>query len=142
MKKMNNKEYEEFLRSGTRTAHISTVNSDSTPHVVPVWFELDGNDIVFTTGGDSVKAQNLKRNHNVCLSIDDPHPPYAFIKIEGRASISDDPGEMLKWATMIGGRYMGMENAEIFGKRNSVLGEILVRITPERISAYKDIAGW
>lgn len=142
MKKMNNRKYKEFLRSGTKTAHISTVNRDNTPHVVPVWFELDGDDIVLTTGGDTVKARNLKRNPNICLSVDDPNPPYAYVKIDGKATISEDPDEMLKWATRIGGRYMGAESAEIFGKRNAVPGEILVRITPERISAYSEIAGW
>lgn len=142
MEKMSREEYLDFLRSGTRTAHIATVNSDGRPHVVPVWFDLDGDVIVFSTGGDSVKARNFRRDARVCISVDDPIPPYAFVKIEGNVTISEDSGEMLYWTTRIGGRYMGKENAEIYGRRNAVEGEILVRVQPEKITAFKDIAGW
>jgi hypothetical protein len=37
---------------------------------------------------------------------------------------------------------MGKNNAEAYGRRNSVEGEVLVRIKPTRIIAEKDIAGW
>jgi hypothetical protein len=37
---------------------------------------------------------------------------------------------------------MGKEVAELYGKRNSTEGEVLVRIRPTRIIAEKDIAGW
>jgi len=142
MEKMSREEYLDFLQSGTRTAHIATVNSDWSPHVVPVWFDLDGDVIVFSTGGDSIKAKNFRRDARVCISVDDPVPPYAFVKIEGNITISEDPGEMLYWTTRIGGRYMGKENAEIYGRRNAVEGEILIRVLPEKITAFKDIAGW
>lgn len=142
MEKMARDEYLDFLKSGNRTAHIATVNSDGSPHVVPVWFDLDGDAIVFSTGGESVKAKNFRRDSRVCISVDDPVPPYAFVKIEGNIIISEDPGEMLYWTTRIGGRYMGKENAETYGRRNAVDGEILVRVLPEKITAFKDIAGW
>jgi hypothetical protein len=37
---------------------------------------------------------------------------------------------------------MGADQAEAFGKRNAVPGELLVRITPTKIIAWKDIADW
>ncbi len=142
MKKMDRKEYMDFLKEGTRTAHIATTNSDGSPHVVPVWFDLDGETIVFSTGRESVKARNFRRDPRVCICVDDPTPPYAFVKIVGAVSMSDDLEEMLYWTTRIGGRYMGEENAEMFGKRNAVPGEILVRVIPSSVTACKDVAGW
>ena len=50
--------------------------------------------------------------------------------------------ELLKWATKIAQRYMGKDNAEAFGRRNSTQGEVLVRIKPTRIIAEKYIADW
>jgi hypothetical protein len=47
---------------------------------------------------------------------------------------------MLVWATRIGGRYMGQENADAFGRRNAAPEERLVRVTPTRIVAKADIA--
>ena len=50
--------------------------------------------------------------------------------------------EVLKWATKIAERYMGKKNAEVYGRRNSGEGAVLVRIKPTRIIGEKDIAGW
>jgi hypothetical protein len=50
--------------------------------------------------------------------------------------------ELLRFATEIGGRYMGPERAEEFGRRNAIPGELLVRVTPERIIAETDVAGY
>jgi PPOX class probable F420-dependent enzyme len=84
----------------------------------------------------------MKRDPRVSITIDDQTPPYSYVMIEGTVSFSEDPGELLHWATRIGGRYMGEDRAEAYGRRNSTPGEVIVRIIPSRISAYKDVAGW
>lgn len=142
MAKMTKEEYIEFLLQGTKTGKLATVREDGRPHVVPIWFTLDGDSIVFTTGETSVKASNMKRDPRVSLSVDDQTPPYSFVTIEGAASISKDPEDLLYWATKIGGRYMGEDQAEAFGRRNASEGEILVTIKPKKIIAYKDITAW
>lgn len=130
-----------FLLHGTRTGKLATVRKDGRPHVVPIWFTLDGDTIVFTTGEHAVKAANIRRDPRVCLCVDDEIPPYAYIMVEGTATWSADLHALLYWATRIGGRYMGEELAETYGKRNGVPGEILVRMTPTRILFQKNIAG-
>jgi hypothetical protein len=60
--------------------------------------------------------------------------------VEGTASLSDDLDALLEWATSLGARYMGQDQAEAFGKRNAVPGELLVRITPTRVIFEKEIA--
>lgn len=142
MKKMSIGEYKTFITKGTKTAHVATVNKDGSPHVVPVWFELNGDNLIFTTGIYTVKAGNILRDPRVCVSIDDPKPLYSFAKIEGSAAYSDDSEEVLFWATRIGGKYMGKENAELYGRRNAAEGEIVVTVTPLSITAYSDVAGW
>jgi PPOX class probable F420-dependent enzyme len=100
----------------------------------------DDGSVVFTTGADTIKGKSLRREPRVSLCIDDPTPPFSFVLIEGTARISEDLDEMLRWATRIGGRYMGADRAESFGSRNAVEGELLVRVTPERVIARKNIA--
>lgn len=131
-----------FLLEGTRTAKIATVRADGRPHVVPVWFLLDGEEIVFTTWHTTTKAKNIRRDNRVCISVDMERPLYSFVQIEGTATMEDDPEALTYWATRIAGRYMGEEQAELYGKRNSVLGELLVRVKPTRIIAEWDLAGW
>lgn len=132
---MSKQQRREFLLEGTRTAKLAVPRADGTPHVVPVWFVLDGDDIVFTTGSDTVKGRSLRRDGRVALCVDDERPPFAFVAMEGTARLGTDLDEMLLWATAIGGRYMGAERAEEFGRRNAVSGELLVRVAPTRVIA-------
>ena len=90
--------------------------------MAPVWFVLDGDDIVFMTGADTVKGRNLARDARASFSVDEPAPPYAFVTISGRVELSEDLEEMYRWALPISGRYMGEELAESFARRNAVAG--------------------
>ena len=129
-----------FLLESTHTAKVATVRKDGRAHVVPVWFALDGDTLVFTSWTRSVKALNIKRDARVCLCIDDEVPPFSFMQIEGTATLSNDLDELRRWATYLGGRYMGADKAEAYGKRNAVPGELLVRITPTRVIFEKGVA--
>ena len=130
-----------FLLNGTRTAKLATVRADGRPHIAPVWFVLDGDTIVFTTWHTTVKATNLRRDPRVSLCIDDETPPFAYAQIEGTAQLLAEPDELAYWATRIAGRYMGEALAETYGKRNGVVGELLVRVTPTKIIFQQNIAG-
>ena len=68
------------------------------------------------------------------LCWDDERPPLSFLTVAGTAEISEDPAEMLRWATRIGGRYLGADRAEEYGRRNAVPPEMVVRVTPARIA--------
>jgi PPOX class probable F420-dependent enzyme len=132
-------EYTHFLMDQLRTAKLAIVRKDGRPHVTPVWFELDGDTLVFTTWHTSVKAVNIKRDGRVCLCVDDEIPPFSYIQIEGTAVLSTDNEALKYWSTRIASRYMGAELAEAYGKRNSVEGELLVRVTPTKVVFIKDV---
>jgi PPOX class probable F420-dependent enzyme len=147
MAEMSTKEIRKFLVQGTLTGKLATVKKDGSPHVVPIWFILDDNsnsvDIIFTTGSTSVKARNIRLNNRVSICIDDQTPPFSFVTVYGVAEIQQiNRNELLKWATKIAERYMGKDNAESYGTRNSAEGELLVRIKPLNIVAEKNIAAW
>jgi hypothetical protein len=72
--------------------------------------------------------------------VDEDQPPYAYVRVDGVVTLSDDQEALRAWATRIAGRYMGPELAEQYGRRNGVPGELLVRITPTRTIAQADIA--
>jgi PPOX class probable F420-dependent enzyme len=138
---MNPDEIHAFLSHGTRTAKLATSGSAGQPHVMPVWFVLDGEELVFTTWGDSVKGRNLRRNPRAAVIVDDEVAPYAFVHIRGHVTLSEDLQELLRFAMAIGGRYMGADRAAEFGRRNAVPGELLVRLRPARVIATADVAG-
>ena len=72
--------------------------------------------------------------------VDEEAPPYAFVKVDATVSFDGDPERVRAAATRIGGRYMGADRAEEFGARNGGPGELIVRLTPERITAKADVS--
>ena len=132
---MSDEEARAFLAEGSRTGKLATVRADGSPHVVPIWFVLDGDDLVFTTAADTVKGKALRRDGRVAICVDMERSPFAYVMVAGRVEISEDLDEMLRWATRIAARYEGEERAEDFGRRNAVAGELLVRLRPSRIVA-------
>lgn len=153
---MSKKEIRKFLMQGTFTGKLATVKKDGSSHIVPIWFVLDGGsnnsgssrkgkdeDIIFTTDSTSVKAKNIQHDNRVSICVDDQTPPFSFVVVYGTAKIHHyKQHELFRFATKIARRYVGKENAELYGRRNSTEGEVLVRIKPIRIIAEKDIAGW
>ncbi len=154
---MSAEEIKKFLMQGTFTGKLATTNKDGRSHIVPIWFVLNDNhkdavngpekigydEIILTTSSKSVKARNIQRDNRVSICVDDQTPPFSYVVIYGTARIQHcEQTELFRFATKIAQRYMGKEVAELYGKRNSAEGEVLVSIKPTRIIAEKDIAGW
>lgn len=130
-----------FLTEGTRTGKLSYMSASGQPLVVPVWFVLEGDELVFNTGKDTAKGRALARDPRTAVCVDLEQPPYAFIQVQGVAELSEDPAELVRTATAIGARYMGPERAVEFGQRNGVPGELVVRIRPHKVLGVFDMTG-
>ena len=141
---MTDAEIRAFLGHGTRTGKLAWVGPSGQPHVAPIWFVVDDEapalEVVFNTGDDSAKGRAIRTDPRVSLLVDDETPPFAYVKLTGRVTISEDLDEMRTWATRIGGRYMGADRAEEYGARNGVPGEILIRIRPIKITGETGVA--
>jgi PPOX class probable F420-dependent enzyme len=148
MTEMSKSEVARFLMQGTFTGKLATVKKDGSPHVVPIWFVVENGkgrgktgNIILTTGDTSVKANNIQHNGRVSICIDDQKPPFSFVTIHGTAKIYPyKQKEVLDWATKIAERYVGKKNAKTYGEVNSGEGAVLVRITPTKVIAEKDIS--
>jgi PPOX class probable F420-dependent enzyme len=154
-RQLDDAETRAFLGTGTRTGKLAWVTKSGRPAVTPIWFVLDehlldehlpdehrgGFDVVFNTAKSSGKAKAFARDPQVALVVDEEHPPYGFVKIDGRVELIDEPEARRAVATRIGGRYMGADRAEEFGARNGGEDEWLVRLRPDRVTAFTDITG-
>jgi PPOX class probable F420-dependent enzyme len=126
--------------SPARTAKVAVTRRDGSPHVAPVWVDLDGDEIVFMTAADTIKGKSILRDGRVAMCFDDELPPFSYVTISGTTTTSTDPVELLEWATRIAARYMGSELAEQYGRRNAVPPEMVVRVTPTNVVAMQGIA--
>ncbi|MFE3546057.1 PPOX class F420-dependent oxidoreductase [Nocardia sp. NPDC059177] len=131
----------EFLSHGTRTGKVAFVAADGRPLVTPVWFVVEGDELVFNTGKTTAKGRALARDPRVALCVDLEEPPYALVQVQGTVTLSEDLDELVRTATAIGARYMGAERGEEFGKRNGVPGELVVRLRPTKVVAHFDMTG-
>ena len=128
------------LASPARTGKLAVVRADGSPHVAPVWTDLDGDEVVFMTSADTIKGKAILRDPRVSLCWDDERPPFSFVLVAGTATTSTDPDELLEWSARIAGRYMGSDQAEAYGRRNAVPPEMVVRVTPTKVTAKVDVA--
>ncbi|WP_408657403.1 PPOX class F420-dependent oxidoreductase [Jatrophihabitans sp.] len=138
---MTDEQARAFLTEGTRTGKLATTMADGRPHVAPIWFILDGPDLLFMTGANTVKGRSLRRDPRAALTVDLEEPPYAFVMVQGSVELSEDLDEMLPVSTAIARRYVEESEAEAYGRRNAVAGELLVRLRPDKIVAVADLMG-
>jgi len=138
---MTDEQARAFLAEGRRTGKLATTRADGRPHVAPVWFVLDGPDLVFMTGAGTVKGRTLRRDPRAALTVDLEEPPYAFVMVEGSVTLSEDLAEMLPLSMAIARRYVPESEVEAYGRRNAVPGELLVRLRPDKIIAVDDLMG-
>ena len=100
--------WQEFVAAlPARTAKLAVVRADGSPHVAPVWVDLDGDEIVFMTSADTIKGKAILRDGRVALCFDDERPPFSFVTVAGTTTTSTDPDELLEWGTRIGGPVHG-----------------------------------
>jgi PPOX class probable F420-dependent enzyme len=121
----------DFLLDGTRTAKIATVGADGRPHVVPVWFTIDTDEIVFSTFSRSVKARNMARDPRVAVAVDKEEAPFGFVSIIGRAELTERPDDFLGWTTRIASRYVGVARGPEVGRSFIEIDDLLVRVRME-----------
>lgn len=137
---MSRGEAYQFLAADTRTGRLATASPSGTPHVVPVWFVLDGDDLVFTTGRDSVKGRHLRANPRAALTVDVEEFPYHFVAVRGPVTFHEGLDELAAWATRIAARYVPAGRAEEYGRRNAVPSEQLCRLRMARVTGVRNVA--
>jgi len=129
-----------FLAAGTHTGKLATASPQGAPHVAPVWFVVDGDTLVFTTGRDTVKGRHLRANPRATLAVDVEEFPYAFVVVRGAVTVDQHASDLLAWSTTIADRYVPAGRAADYGERNAIDTEMLCRLRIDRWTGYRDIA--
>jgi PPOX class probable F420-dependent enzyme len=140
MRDMSVEERRAFMMGGHKTGKLASVRADGRPHVTPIWFVIDGDDVIFSVYHDTVKLANLRHDPRVAFCVDDDNPPFSYVIVEGTVTFDAHAPDLMAWEIKLGTRYMGAELGESFGKRNAVEGEYLVRLKPTKIIAKAGIA--
>jgi len=131
---IGNEDQDKFVRA-MKWAVITSLRKDGSPTNSVVFFALDGDDVLFSTTENRLKAKTLSRDPRAAVTVLDEGAPYRFVTIEGRASIERDdivPGHIAVNRVMRNAPEWqppeGYEETLRSQKR------VIIRVTPERVS--------
>ena len=83
----------DLLRPEVRAfAALALVTRGGEPHVTPMWFDFDGEHLIFNTARGRVKDRLLQRCPVISCAIVDPANPYRYIQIRGRVVAESEEG--------------------------------------------------
>lgn len=105
-----------FIGESTRVGRLATVSADGDPHVVPIWFKLDGDRVLIHTSGESKKAKNVRATGKYSLVVDVDTMPYKGVSVSGQAEAVGE--DAIDWRSLINElavTYMGPEAGPGFG---------------------------
>jgi PPOX class probable F420-dependent enzyme len=75
------------LLANARIVWLSSTRPDGRPHVVPTWFDWDGEVITVFTRPEAQKVRNVRHEPRVMLAIGRPEPSFEVELLEGDATI-------------------------------------------------------
>jgi len=82
-------EHRQFLESHN-VCIVGFARKSGPPSLSPVYYYLDGDEIVFSTTKTRGKGRAVARNPELTLCIVDTNPPYPYLTIFGRAGGGED----------------------------------------------------
>jgi PPOX class probable F420-dependent enzyme len=115
------------------SAVVGTHRADGTTAQSVVWYVPDGDTIWFSTGPESAKVQQLRRDPRISFLVISPDGG-TYLAIEGTVTVTADvetPDRMALYR-----RYRGEEAASAIAARPLPAPNARVRITPTRVYAY------
>jgi PPOX class probable F420-dependent enzyme len=118
------------LLDGANFGHLSTLMPDGAPKVEPVWVGREGDRVLVTTDGRSIKARNVAGDPRVAVSVTAFDDPYDQLLIRGRV-VEVRPDDDLEELDRFSQRYLGAP----FGRRRWSQRVVLV-IEPSLARAY------
>ena len=127
---MFNDKVREFLQKPL-IARMSTIDPNGYPHTVPVWFALDGDDIVVISVSDTRKVGHIRANPKGAVTIGGDSGDGGGYLIKGEFTIEADPDDA--WVRKLTYRYEAPEQAEKDIADWAELDIIVLRLKPKLV---------
>jgi len=117
------------LFSRRNLAFIATLSKDGSPHVTPVWADLEDDLIFINTSESSAKAKHLLKDPRVGISLVDQFNPYNMVTIKGRVIeiTSEGADEHLH---KLAKKYLGIGK---YYYRKPKAKRVIIKVKPEKV---------
>lgn len=115
-------------------AVVTSLRADGSPSSSVVFFARQGDELLFSTTSDRLKAKTIANDNRVALCVLDEGAPYGFVTVEGPATIEADdivPGHLAVNVAMRGGEFTPPEGWE---EKLRADGRVIISVKAERVS--------
>jgi len=131
----------EELLSQTILGHLGFTGLDGYPHVIAVWYEYRGGEILVASRPDEFKCRSLQANGRAAFTVSTPEAPYGSTMVAGDATVERLPeARRIEFIGALARRYLGREAGDRYLEKWSRGGHPgdgdLIRILPRRIGFY------
>lgn len=123
-----------FVRS-MKWAVVTSLRKDGSPTTSVVFYALDGDDLIFSTTKDRLKAKTIINDPRAALTVLDEGAPYRFVSIEGNATVQETdvvPGHIAVNKAMRG--LADWQPPDGYEETLRTQGRVIIRVKPERVS--------
>ena len=121
------------LISAKNLGSIATIMPDGSPHVVPVWIDLDGNDVLINTAEGRQKLKNIRRDPRVAMDVVNLENPYEMVALRGRVVEVTHEGAD-SHIDKLAKKYLGRDT---YPFRQPDEQRVIIRIEAERLMSYR-----
>lgn len=118
-------------------AQLATIAADGGPHVMPVWFSTDGDQLLINTVEGRVKDANMVACDLVALVVADPDDSYRVVSLRGRAHLDDAGDRAIAHIDELANRYLGLER---YPRHDPLRRRRMWRITPTKVVTAQSAA--
>jgi hypothetical protein len=120
-----------LLKDETKAyAFVAAVLPSGGPNVTAVWFNTDGEHILFNTLDISAKFKGFSKNPKIALAIFDPQNPNIYFQIRGRVEMSQGE-DAIAHTHELARKYTGKD----FNMREGVV-RVKFTVTPEHLTVW------
>lgn len=124
-------EVRQFLQQ-PRIARLSTIDANGYPHTVPLWFDLDGDDIIIISDRNTRKIDQIAVNPKGNIQIGGDTNDSAGYTFKGKLTVEPDPN--YRWLVQVTRRYESGEQAEKdIELWRTTLDMVVIRLNVERV---------
>ena len=117
------------LFKGRNLAFVSTLSNDGSPHVTPVWADMENDLILINTSEATAKTRHISKDPRVAISVVEQYNPYNMVSIKGRVieQTTDGADEHLH---KLAKKYLGIGKYYYRPPKDK---RIIIKVKPEKI---------
>ena len=130
---MTPEERRQFIETH-RLAIAGVERKGAAPHLSPVYYVPDGEDLLVSVTDTRLKTKLIRRRGRLSLLILGEQFPFPYLRVEGSARIENDgaAGLLMRIAEKMSGNPISEAMRPNFEERARTEQRVVLRVTPER----------